>query len=409
MRTYTYRARNMTGRTVEGTINAADENAVYRQLSEEHLVPIAIHPAAEKKTGLLLARFFPGRVKDEDLIVFSRQLSTMLKAGIPILQSFDILRNQTEKPAFKDVLTKVSHSLTGGSRLSEALAEFPHVFSPEYVNIVISGETGGDLVQALANMAVWMERDLEMKTAIKSALRYPVMVIIALIAAAILMIMFVIPRFALFFAKYTTTLPLPTRILIAVNNIFQNYWAVLLIIIVLAIAAVFFLLRNPKIRLQYDKMKFHLKLIGPIYTKIMISRFARIFSMLVHSGIPALRGMEVAAEVVANTYFKELLLKVKQSIQDGGTIADGFFNDMPIFPPMVTNLIAVGEKTGSLDDMLEQVVDFYDMEIKYTLRNLTAMIEPIITLVIACGVLFLALAVLLPVWNMSQAMTSQMK
>ena len=398
----------MTGRTVEGTINAADENAVYQQLSEEHLVPIAIQLTAGKKTGLM-EHFFSGRVKDEDLIVFSRQLSTMLKAGIPILQSFDILRNQTEKPAFKVVLTQVSRSLTGGSRLSEALAEFPRVFSPEYINIVISGETGGDLVQALANIAVWMERDLEMKTAIKSALRYPVMVIIALIAAAILMIMFVIPRFAVFFTQYTTALPLPTRILIAVNNIFQNYWAVLLIIIVLAIAAVFFLLRNPKIRLQYDKMKFHLKLIGPLYTKIMISRFARIFSMLVRSGIPALKGMEVAAEVVANTYFKELLLKVKQSIQDGGTIADGFFNDMPIFPPMVTNLIAVGEKTGSLDDMLEQVVDFYDMEIKYTLRNLTAMIEPIITLVIACGVLFLALAVLLPVWNMSQAMTSQMK
>lgn len=398
----------MTGRIVEGTINAADENAVYQQLSEEHLVPIAIQPAAEKKTGLL-ARFFSGRVKAEDLIVFSRQLSTMLKAGIPILQSFDILRNQTEKPAFKNVLTKVSRSLTGGSRLSEALAEFPQVFSPEYVNIVISGETGGDLVQALASMAVWMERDLEMKTAIKSALRYPVMVIIALIAAAILMIMFVIPRFALFFEKYTAELPLPTRILIGVNNVFQHYWGALLIIVILAAAAVFFLLRVKQIRLRYDKMKFHLKIIGPVYTKIMISRFARIFSMLVRSGIPALKGMEVAAEVVDNTYFKELLLNVKQSIQDGGTIADGFFNNMPVFPPMVTNLIAVGEKTGSLDDMLEQVVDFYDMEIKYTLRNLTTMIEPIITLVIGLGVLFLALAILLPIWNMSQAMTGQMR
>ena len=131
--------------------------------------------------------------------------------------------------------------------------------------------------------------------------------------------------------------------------------------------------------------------------------------MLVRSGVPALKGMEVAAEVVANTYFKDLLLKVKQSVQDGGTIADGFFNDMPIFPPMVTNLIAVGEKTGSLDNMLEQVVDFYDMEIRYALRNLTSMIEPIITLVIGVGVLFLALAILLPVWNMSQVMTSQVK
>lgn len=398
----------MAGRIVEGTINAVDENGVYQQLSEEHLVPIAIQPAVKKKTDLL-ARFFSGGVKDEDLIIFTRQLSAMLKAGIPIMQSFDILRDQTEKPAFKDVLTEVSRSLTGGARLSEALAEFPHVFSPEYVNIVISGETGGDLVQALTNMAVWLEHELEMKTAIKSALRYPIMVIIALIAASMLMVMFVVPRFAGFFAQYTATLPLPTRILIAANNIFQHYWFLLLIIVILAAAAVFFLLRVKEIRLKYDKMKFHLKIIGPIYTKIMISRFARIFSMLVRNGIPALKGMEVAAEVVTNTYFKELLLKVKQSIQDGGTIADGFFNNMPVFPPMVTNLIAVGEKTGSLDNMLEQVVDFYDMEINYTLKNLTAMIEPIITLVIGVGVLFLALAILLPVWNMSQVMTSQMK
>jgi len=407
MKTYSYRAHNMAGRIVEGTINAVDENAVYQQLSEERLVPIAIQPAVEKRAGFL-TRFFPNKVKDEDLIVFSRQLSTMLKAGIPILQSLEILRNQTEKPAFKDVLANVSRSVTGGSRLSEALAEFPRVFSPEYVNIVISGETGGDLVEALSNMAVWMERELEMKTAIKSALRYPVMVIIALIAAAILMTMFVIPRFALFFEKYTTALPLPTRMLIAINNTFQNYWLAGLIIIILAAVAVFYLLRVKRIRLKYDQIKFQLKIIGPLYTKIMIARFARIFSMLVRSGIPALRGMEVAAEVVSNTYFKELLLKVKRSIQDGGTIADGFFNNMPVFPPLVTNLIAVGEKTGSLDTMLEQVVDFYDMEIKYTLRNLTTMIEPIITLVIASGVLFLALAVLLPIWNMSQAMTSQM-
>ena len=210
MRTYTYRARNMAGRIVEGTINAADSNNVYQQLAEEHLVPIAIHLATEKKTGLL-ARLFSGGVRDEDLIVFSRQLSAMLKAGIPILRSFEILRDQTEKPVFKEVLAQVSRSLTGGSRLSEALAEFPYVFSPEYVNIVISGETGGDLVLALANIAAWTEREMEMKTAIKSALRYPIMVIIALIAAAMLMVVFVIPRFALFFAKYTTALPLPTR------------------------------------------------------------------------------------------------------------------------------------------------------------------------------------------------------
>lgn len=408
MKNYSYRARNMSGRIVEGTIDAADIKEVYAQLTEERLIPINIQPVKEKKADPL-GRLFSSGVKTEDLIVFTRQLSAMLKGGIPVLQSFDILRDQTEKPAFKDILAKICISLTGGSRLSEALAEFPRVFSPEYVNIVISGETGGDLVQALANIAVWIERELEVGNAIKSALRYPIMVIIALIAAAIMMVTFVIPRFAVFFAQHTATLPLPTRIMLAANNIFQHYWPVLLVMLVLTVGAVFFLLQVRHIRLKYDEMKFRLRIIGPLYTKIMISRFARIFSMLIRNGIPVLKALDVAAEVVTNTYFRELLLKVKQSIQDGGTIADAFSGNMPVFPPMVTNLIAVGEKTGSLDDMLEQVVGFYNMEINYSLKNLTSMIEPVITLFIAAGVLFLALAVLLPVWNMSQVMTSQVK
>jgi MSHA biogenesis protein MshG len=172
-------------------------------------------------------------------------------------------------------------------------------------------------------------------------------------------------------------------------------------------ALAMYLLHFPQVRLQFDRFKFHMKLIGPIYTKILISRFARIFSMLVHNGIPVLRGLEVSAEVVANTYFKHQLLSVKQHIQDGGTIADAFFTEMRVFPPMVTNLIAIGEKTGSLDSMLDQVVEFYDMEIKYVLRNLTTMIEPIITVVIAIGVLFLALAILMPIWDMSSVLTTQ--
>lgn len=408
MRNYTYRARNLAGRIVEGTIQANDQNAAYEQLTKDKLIPVAIRPATASAENALSRLFFE-RIRDEDVILFTRQLSTMLQAGIPIVQTIEILRDQTENNRFKQILAGVSRALTAGSRLSEAMSEYPRVFTREYVSIVVSGESGGDLVKALSSIAQWMERELEIRTAIKSALRYPLMVCIALILAAIIMLTFVIPKFAAFFAKSTVALPLPTRMLVAVSNLLQHSWPMLLgMAVVIGVGAVF-LMRVQSVRLQIDKIKFHMRLFGPVYTKIVVARFGRIFAMLVRNGVPVLKALEIAPAVVANTFFRKLLVNVRQYIQDGNTIADAFLNEMPIFPPMVTSLIAVGEKTGSLDDMLDQVVDFYDMEINYTLKNMTTMIEPIITVVIGAAALFLALSIYLPIWNMSQALTSQVR
>lgn len=408
MRNYTYRARNLTGRIVEGTIQANDQNAAYEQLSKDKLIPIEICPATAS-TENAMSRLFSERIRDEDVILFTRQLGTMLKAGIPVVQTIEILRDQVENKRFKQILAGVSRTLTAGSRLSEAMSEHPKVFAREYVSIVVSGETGGDLVKALSSIAQWMERELEIRTAIKSALRYPLMVCVALIMAAIIMLTFVIPKFAAFFAKSTVALPLPTRMLLAGSNLLQHSWPILLGMAVVIGVGVVLLMRVKSVRLQIDKTKFHVRLFGPVYTKIVVARFGRIFAMLVRNGVPVLKALEIAPAVVANTFFQKLLVNVRQYIQDGNTIADAFLNEMPILPPMVTSLIAVGEKTGSLDDMLDQVVDFYDMEINYTLKNMTTMIEPIITVVIGAGALFLALSIFLPIWNMSQALTSQVR
>jgi len=408
MRNYTYRARNLTGRIVEGTIGANDQNAAYEQLTEDKLIPVEIRLETASSEHAL-PRLFLERIRDEDVILFTRQLSAMLKAGIPIVQTFEILQAQVENKRFKQILAGVSRTLTAGSRLSEALAGYPKVFVREYVSIVVSGETGGDLVKALSSIAQWMERELEIRTAIKSALRYPIMVCIALIMAAIIMLTFVIPKFAAFFVKSTVALPLPTRMLMAGSNLLQHSWPILLgMAIVIGVGTVY-LMRIKSVRLQIDKMKFNMRLLGPVYTKIVVARFGRIFAMLVRNGVPVLKALEIAPAVVANTFFKKLLANVRQYIQDGNSIADAFLNEMPIFPPMVTSLIAVGEKTGSLDDMLDQVVDFYDMQINYTLKNMTTMIEPIITVIIGAGALFLALSIFLPIWNMSQALTNQVR
>jgi len=408
MRNYTYRARNLTGRIVEGTIGANDQNAAYEQLSEDKLIPIEIRLETTSLERALPRLFFE-RIRDEDVILFTRQLSAMLKAGIPIVQTFEILRDQVENKGFKQILAGVGRTLTAGSRLSEALSGYPKVFAREYVSIVVSGETGGDLVKALSSIAQWMERESEIRTAIKSALRYPLMVCIALIMAAIIMLTFVIPKFAAFFVKSTVALPLPTRILMAGSNLLQHSWPILIGIAIVVGVGMVFLMRVKSVRLQIDEMKFNMRLLGPVYTKIVVARFGRIFAMLVRNGVPVLKALEIAPAVVANAYFRKLLVNVRQYIQDGNSIADAFLNEMPIFPPMVTSLIAVGEKTGSLDDMLDQMVDFYDIEINYTLKNLTTMIEPIITVVIGAGALFLALSIFLPIWNMSQALTNQVQ
>ena len=402
MRTYAYRARNTAGRMVAGTVRAADTNDAYALLENDGLVPVAIDPAAGKKR-VRASRLFGARVRDEDVIVFTRQLSTMLKAGMPILQALQVLGGQADSPALRQALDSIGKVIDGGSRLSEAMAQFPRIFSPQYVSIVVSGESGADMVEVLLRIAEWMERELDIRTEIKSALRYPIMVAIALVAAAALMVAFVIPRFAVFFARSNVPLPLPTRMLVAGNEMLQHYWPVIVGIIVALPIIAFFLLKVPAIRLRFDRLKFRLPVTGRLYSEIVISRFARIFSMLVRNGVSVLKALEISSNVVSNTYLQESTDAARQSIEGGSSIYEGF-NNVSLFPALMTSLIAIGEKTGTLDDMLDFIIVQYDMDIRYSLKNLTAMVEPIITVVIGVGVLFLALAVYLPIWNLSQVL-----
>lgn len=401
MPVFHYRAYNPAGKIIDGTIRATDEKTAFQQLEGDRLIPVEIQSAAARKSPWSLNLFAP-KIEPEEIIIFTRQLSTLLKAGIPILQVIETLRSQASNKTFKAILAAVGKNITGGSSLSESLAEFPRAFPGQYINIVVAGEKGADLVQALLSMADWMERELEIKSEIKTALRYPIMVVAALIGAAILMVSFVIPKFALFFSKTSVPLPLPTRILLGINACFQHYWPVAIGVLILLGAGVFFLLRVPFIRLQCDRLKFHLPIFGKLYREITISRFARIFAMLIKNGVPVIKALETAPAVTSNLFFEQQARAVLESLQSGSTIADGFASHMYIFPPMVTDLVAIGEKSGSLDTMMEHVVYQYDMDIKYSLKRLTSMIEPVITLILGVVVLFLALSVFLPMWNMAR-------
>lgn len=386
---------------MEGAIQAEDRSAVQQQLEKEGLVPIRILEGAGNPGGRG-ASLFPARVKAAELIVFTRQLGTMLDAGLPILQTLQVLKQQSDNLRLREICGELSERINGGARLSEALAGFPKTFSREYINLVASGESGADLVKALANLADWMEREHEIKTEIKAAVRYPAIVLIALVLLSILLVGFVIPRFALLFTSSGAILPLPTRMLLKGSEWFQRYWVVLAVVAGALVAGGAVLLRRRAVRRKVDEWKFRVPVFGPLYTKIALSRFSRILSMMVRSGVPLLRSLEVAPGVVDNLYLSELVEEARRSIQGGGSIAEGF-RKMPILPPMFTSLVAIGERTGSVDDMLEHLVVQYDRDVRYALKTLPATIEPIITVIMGLGVLFLALALFLPIWNMSHA------
>lgn len=399
MKTFRYRAQNSTGRIIENTIKADSLAQAQQLLDKEGLTPIRITPEAETRSHVL-SGLFQGQVKDEELIAFTRQLGTMLKAGLPILQTLQVLKLQSDNPKLRDISEQAAARINGGARLSEALAEYPKVFSPQYVNIVASGESGADLVHALSSLADWMERELEIKTEIKAAIRYPIIVLVAMVLVSALLVSFVIPRFAQLFSSSGVPLPLPTRMLVQGNALFQHYWPAILVVVGLMVAGVMALLKMPFVRLRVDEWKFHMPMVGVVYSKLAISRFSHILSMLVRSGVPLLRSLEVAPGVIGNLYLSQRVNDARQSIQNGSSIADGF-RQIPILPPMVISLVAIGERTGAVDEMLDHLVVQYDRDVRYALKTLSAMIEPVITVIMGIGILFLALAMFLPIWNMS--------
>ncbi len=400
MRTFKYRARNQTGKIVEGTVSAQDTNDAHQKLESLRLLPVelALASGAIKRQSIIIG----GHVKDQELIVFTRQLATLLKAGVPVLQALQALRKQTENPILSHALEEIEKNVTGGAKLSEAMAEFPKIFSQEYTSIVVSGESGADLVEVLYRMADWMEHEFETRTEISTAMRYPIMVLLSMILAFVVLMLFVIPKFAEFYGRMKVDLPLPTRIMIGSNEFINDNWVILLAALLAIIIAAPMSLKLPSVRLWWDRFKLKAPIVGPIYRKMIMSRFSRIMAMLVRNGVPVIKALEMAPTVVNNMHLKLNAAEARRVIQGGGSVFEGF-ESAKIFPPIMTQLIAIGEKTGSLDEMLDFVVAQYEMDIKYELRTLNSTIEPVVTIILGVGVLFLALAIYLPIWNLHSA------
>jgi MSHA biogenesis protein MshG len=405
MPTFTWRGRNNRGEAVSGELDALTEGGVADQLIALGVSPIHIAAAAEKKAAGgedLLARLNRKPIVMEDLLLFSRQMYTLNKAGVPILRAFAGLQASASKPAMVDLFKDIRSSLDQGRELSAALQRHVHLFGGFYVSMIRVGEMTGRLTEVFKRLTEHMEFERDVRERIKQAMRYPVFVMIAMAIAVVILNIFVIPVFAKVFAGFHAELPLITRGLLGFSAWMIDWWYLLLAALVGGGMMVRGYLRTPEGRYRWDGRKLKLPVIGEIVLKATLARFARSFALASQSGVPLVQALTVVAQTVDNAFIGSRIEQMRDGIERGESIsrcaaATG------VFTPVVLQMITVGEETGELDSLLFEIADMYERDTDYAIKGLSAAIEPILLAVIAVLVLVLALGVFLPLWSMGQA------
>lgn len=396
---YRYKARDKDGALHTGAMEARGKETVADQLSGQGFLPVLIEEQEQSLlSGIDLNALF-NKVTSQDLIVFSRQLATLVNAGIPFLSSLGTIEKQSENPRLKAAIADIRRSVEGGASFSDALARHPGIFSKMYVSMIRAGETAGILDDILVRLAMLAEHDANTRSRVKTATRYPMIVVIAVGAAFAFLVSFVIPKFAAIFGRFKTELPMPTRVLIGINYAIQHYWYLIILGILLAVWLVIWYVNTSMGRWQWDRVKLRLPVFGMLFQKVALSRFARVFAAMQKSGISMMLTLDIAGETVGNVVIARAVQTMSDSLRDGKGLTAPM-ESSGLFPPLVVQMVAVGEETGKLDTMLSKVSDYYDTDVEYTLRNLSTLIEPVLLLFVGGMVLFLALGIFLPMWDL---------
>jgi len=399
---FKYRVRDKSGNPIVGTIDAPNLQVAGDQLYASGYFPISIEETEEALSISLsdLWRRFQ-KVRIEELILFSQQFSALYKAGLPLLAGLESITEQVKNQIFRNILEEVRKQIEDGSTLHGAMSKYPEVFSTVYVNMIRAGETSGMLGEALDRFITLADRELRTQQRVKEATRYPKIVIFSLTIAFAVLVAFVIPRFATVFAQFKTPLPLPTRIMIGINDIFQNYWYLVLIMVFGIPILLRRYLKTEKGRTFWDRLKMRIPVFGPIFLKIALSRFAYTFVMLNRSGIPILQTLEITSTTINNIILSQSIEEISRNVREGRSLADAM-RETGRFTPLVLQMVSVGESSGTLDSMLMRITEYYDIEVDNLIKKMSTYIEPILTLFLGVVVLFLALAVFLPWWNMAK-------
>jgi len=395
MPNFKYKAVNPEGNIVQSVLLAPDKQDVIRQLTQQKMVVVSVQPIkSAKRTDQMKLH-----VKESTIIHFTKQLYTLLKAGIPIVSSLKALYEQAVDEGFKKVIETISLDIEGGSKLSDALAQFPKIFPPIFINSVKVGEISGTLEDTLLYLYKYLEEDANMRKAVKKALRYPMFVFIGIIGAFVVFVTTVIPNFMPMFENSKMEMPLPTKILMWMNYAVTDYGLFLLLGIAIIVSGLVFYFKTPKGRYNYDLLMLKLPVLGDFLMKVNISRFAKLFYTLNRTGVAITKAFEIIQETMGNEVYGKELQIVADKINRGEEIAVSI-GQSPFFTSLLVEMISIGEKSGSLDDMLLSVSDYYNREVSDTVDNMTALIEPIVTIVLGGMVLLLTLAMFLPMWNM---------
>lgn len=408
MPAFNYIGRDASGSQVKGAIDAANSALVAEQLSRQRIIPISIESAKNNVTGNKSTDI---DVKDllgfnqvtlDDLIVFCRQMYALIKSGVPILRAINGMAESSTSVKLKSALVDIAAQLEGGFPLSTALHQHPKLFSPLFTSLVHVGENTGNLDDAFLKLASYFEREQETRKRIKTALRYPSFVMIAIVAALVILNIFVIPTFANMFAKLGADLPWTTQMLITSSNFFLDYWPHMLVASVAGLVALRHYLRTPRGMYLWDKRKLKLPVVGGVIERSVLSRFSHSFSIILRAGVPMTSGLTLVADAVDNTYMRKKIIAMRTSIESGESLLRSA-STSTLFTPLVLQMIAVGEETGRVDELLEEVGDYYEREVDYELSTLTARIEPIMIAIVAVMVLVLALGIFTPMWDMMSA------
>ncbi|HYY12496.1 MAG TPA: type II secretion system F family protein [Kineosporiaceae bacterium] len=396
-KTFEYSVRDRRGKLVGGKLEAPSEAALVQKLVGMGYAPVSVR---EANTGMNREITLPGgnRVKLKDLAVMSRQFATMINSGLSLIRALSILAEQTENKALAKTLAEVRAAVEAGQSLSSAFAKHPKVFPPLVVNMVRAGEVGGFLDTVMLQIAANFEAEVKLRSKIKSAMTYPVVVFVMAILAVVGMLLFIVPIFAKMFSDLGGTLPVPTRILVSLSDGLRLLAPVLLVVGIVG-SVVWSRVRHTEgVRRVVDPLKLRVPVFGPLFQKVAISRFSRNLGTMLSSGVPILQSLEIVGETAGNVVLRDAAVAVQDSVRRGESLA-GPLAQHSVFPPMVVQMLAVGEDTGAIDTMLEKVSDFYDAEVEATTEALTSLIEPLMIAVLGTVVGGMIIALYMPIFN----------
>jgi type IV pilus assembly protein PilC len=398
MEKFTYKAKGPGGQIVKGQVEAANAQAAAKLVRSKGFVVLSIQSATANP--LYLIKNLRKRIRKRDVTTFTRQLATMINAGLPITEGLSILRVQT-KSTFQPVITRILADVEGGESLSMAMGRYPQVFSPTYIALIKSGEAGGVLDKVLARLADNLEKEQEFRGRVKGALIYPAIIVVGMLLVGLIMMIFVIPRLTTLYTEFEAELPLPTKILIGISTLIIRFWPIVLFLVIAGFLGFRAYRKTTPGRRKTDELIFKIPIIGDLQRQVVLTELTRTLALMVGAGVSILESLAITAGVVGNVIISDALKDAAKQIEKGFPIAFSFAKHPEAFPYILSQMIAVGEETGKMEEVLFKVSNVFETESDEKVKTLTAAVEPLVMVILGLGVGFLVIAIILPIYNLT--------